>query len=156
MGRIIGQMPGGGKPLGRRHLLGGMVAMPVASVLLTPPVGDADLVTIYDRYTTLSRAMNYMESLVGVSPEEEERIVEAWYEECLKCREILLSASPQGPAGVAVLALTAIRQSEDTTCFRQWHHEWDGYSRPIEAIMSESNTILWNIAAWGLRQMKRA
>lgn len=140
----------------RRHVLGGMVAVPVASVMPTPSVCDAELVAIYDRYTDLSRAMNYMELPAGISPAEEGRIADERYEDFQKCLTVLSTASPQGPAGVAVLALTAIRQSDDTSCYRRWHHEWDGYSRPINDVMSESNIILWNIAAWGLRHMKGA
>ncbi|MBP7339089.1 hypothetical protein [Niveispirillum sp.] len=136
--------------IARRHLLGGVAVM-AAPTLPAVAAGDNRLLMAYDRYTALSRAMNYLESPVGISAVEEERIADERFEESQKWLSMLLSASPQGPVGAAVLALTAIRRSDAGICQRRWHHEWDGYSRPIDAVMEETNILLWNIADWGLR-----
>ncbi|WP_298326071.1 hypothetical protein [Asticcacaulis sp.] len=141
--------------LTRRHALSAVASAalvaPVAA--LTPPDPDTALVALYDRFTALAREMNGDHP--GMTPEEEDRHCEAIYEENERNLDALLSAAPTGPAGIAVLALAAIRKSELTSDHRQWLHEWNGYSRPIDPVLDDTNRFLWTIAQWGLRQSGR-
>lgn len=141
--------------LTRRHALSAVASAalvaPVAA--LAPPDPDAALVALYDRFTALARDMNGDHP--GMTPQEEDDHCEAIYAENERNLDALLSATPAGPAGIAVLALAAIRKSQETEMYRDWLHNWDGYSRPIDPIMSDTNRFLWTIAQWGLRQSGR-